>query len=330
MTTERHVSVAPSTLGEFDQAAITDGPFLTTLPNREQDGGAVTEAAGRSVARLYAILRRLNSARHGADPTWWTVSTDELRQLSPDYSLDGVDAPQRASARKLLQRDLKKLADRGLIETGVTTEQIQNARGVRYRVQEKPGVLHLTRDEHAALQRARRLLQPNLALVTYGPSVSDLDIADSAMQALMERRGWATGPALANALGVPDVRLRAILLALHDELDLVPIQVREDEETWEVELTDGALSAGGERGLGAIGRFAYTRAEVDERLSVIERAKADERTSKSDQDLLSSAAGKLQRWATEYLKPATGDGRRRGDPSRRRGRLSAPGDVSTR
>lgn len=292
----------------------------------------MTDHTGESVARLYAILERLHRARRGPNPEHWVVSTDRLRELSPRYSLDGTPT-ERSRARQLLQRDLRKLVERGLIQTGVVSAETPNAQGVRFRVQEKPDELHLTDAEHRALQGARRKLQPLLPLVTHEAGTSDLDIADSAITALMERQGWASGPALAEALRVPEARLRAVLEAVaYADRELVPLRIRADEDPWEVELTDQAISERGERGLGAIGRFAYTRLEVDERLAVIEQAVVDVRLPEHDRALLHNVRAKLLRWQTEYLERVRGDARRRGDAATRRGRLSGPrpgSDVST-
>lgn len=286
-----------------------------------------------AVARQYAILKKLDStrSRSSRDDQAWLCSTDDLRELCKDYErYPGQSASERSRASKLLDRDLEKLAARGLVQTGVSDGDrfIHAAQGVRLRTPEKPVELHLSPEEHQAIQRARDVLNPQVPRIIHGQTPSDLDIADSAVFWLMERNGRAKGPELAAGLGVPAPKLRRLLEAvaygdhLKDEAALVPLDICDEVGGWVVELNDTHIQRAVDKGLGQVGRFAYTRAEVDERLALLTAALDHAAVSDADKELIRSATGKLQRWRSAHLNH--GDGRRRGDPGSRRGRHSRP------
>ena len=105
--------------------------------------------------RLLTILRLLGNAQDRRGATKSTRIRDKMGDV-----YEGV-----AGAR-MWRRDIRTLRERGLIETDQTTPTTPNRTGISLRVPPKPGHLHLTRHEHAAISQARHALRPGPSAVS--------------------------------------------------------------------------------------------------------------------------------------------------------------------
>jgi hypothetical protein len=200
---------------------------------------------------------------------------------------------------------------------------------VKLRFIGKPSDFHLTGEEHAALRRARAVLGDLAPVpVTAGPSErggSGLDTLTAAVRVLEEHGDEMTLADLAAELG----RDPADVLAAVEQgwlLDAGPDETRVlgdldvlyddegDEALWSADSPQPTRDADPKlvrvsvlrpsrgkgtlrhTGLAALGRFAYTAEETQERLTLIARAVA-EQPGVVDVDALEAAAVKLRGWA---------------------------------
>lgn len=271
--------------------------------------------------RMAAILRRLARAEGQL------VSTVQLRRLCPDdYEIhDGLTAEETAARARKFRHDIEHLRRRGFVDTGLTAAQadMDNRQGVRLvGYMDKDPDLHLTPAEHAALNRARALLQrgPGAVEIQRGRG-NRLDVALAVVRHLEEQdHREATGQGLAEALKVPVARLLDGLDALEEDVARsqdrgqpivhgLRVERQYDEVNGElvgfhVYLADDRSSRDAARsksptfgqGMHHLGRFAYTPAETDERLSLVTEAMQHPDTPASDVERLHTAAGKLHDW----------------------------------
>lgn len=96
--------------------------------------------------RLLTILRHLKEAKESG-------AIDAGTSVAIQQTMDGV---YRGQSGQRKWRDIQSLRDRGLIETDLPP----NRTGIRLTGARKPERLHLTAEEHAAINHARRLLHP--------------------------------------------------------------------------------------------------------------------------------------------------------------------------
>jgi len=242
--------------------------------------------------------------------------TDELVADSEDKKTDeDVEPGDRPGSKKKVQ---------------------QTAKIIELQVPEKPEGLFLTPDEHEALAFARRQLRPGEVVPLASPFriAAGLDpsqtIAENAMDVswcifryLEECGGEVSIDELASALeeaGIPHARRVAKksindLSVMLDEVGLYRSQWVGDPE---VEFLEGRKELEGAKarasfpprqrrdewtglagwtGVNALSRSAYTPAEADERLRLIDEALADgSGIAEEDKALLRSAEYKLRRW----------------------------------
>ncbi len=210
------------------------------------------------------------------------------------------------------QYDSQALRARGLIVTGITSRHTPRGTGVRYGLPIKPGNLHLTKDEHAALidaRLARGTTEIPNPLAAEDSRGRQLEVIAEALRRLEERGGWMTVGELAAQMGARPARLleklklawcldvdrRSVFLdALEvDDCDgdreLTPAQVR----VCVVRRPDPDQPLRG-TGLALLGAGAYTLAETAERLELIEDVLAGRLPG--DAATLQSAKTKLLRW----------------------------------
>jgi hypothetical protein len=209
--------------------------------------------------------------------------------------------------------DSAALQARGLIKTGLTRPHTPRRTGVRYGLPVKPGNLHLSVREHAALVQARRARgtteMPNPVAGDTSRAKSFEVTADS-LRRLEDQGEWTTVGALAREMGQPrparlldklkmawclDVDGRSVfdqvlLIEYCDgDRDVPPAEVRIC-----VVRRTAPNEPLRETGLALVGIGAYTLEETAERLDLI----ADVLAGKlpGDAAVLESARSKLLRW----------------------------------
>ncbi|WP_432543015.1 hypothetical protein [Kineococcus sp. SYSU DK002] len=262
-------------------------------------------------AERMAFILRLVS-----EPAPRVVSTHQLREKVPEYR-DGTNGD------RTLRRDLKELRVRGLIETGLTVApHALNRTGLRLKASMKGVDLRLNTDEHRALALARRRLQRGpLRVGARSGRSRQFDLVLSVLRFLEEEflldEGSAgpNGRQLAQDFGVPPQELRAALAwfvanrtpnALEPEksdqpvldgFDVVDVDLDDPESDFIVVL-DACPST--TAGLGALGRFAYTLEETDERLDLVDEVcRVDDAWGDGP---LRTAADKLSMWRSQLTR----------------------------
>ena len=251
--------------------------------------------------RMLSVLARLADAPSRV----WHV--DRLRRGIPGYE-------QGTTGDRNWQNDSEALRARGLIKTGITKPHTPRSTGVRFALPAKPDDLHLSKEEHAALVRARRaqgivgMPNPVDGDTTRG---GPIETVTNALRRLEERGEWTTVGELARDMGKRPERLLPILktawaldvdyrsvfdgalfVDLYDDGDreVRPADVR----IWVVRRDDPDRPLLG-TGLALVGAGAYTLAEIDERLELIQHELARPELP-GDAPALESARSKLQRW----------------------------------
>ena len=260
--------------------------------------------AGR-VVRLLAYL-----SDHGG-----SADSVDIRRGIPSY--------QGSTGHRMWRRDLRELRSRGLICPHDPADPQGTA--VVLAPLTKPKDLFLTRAEHEALQRARRLLGRTASSAAPLPADAPDDLrALYRVVRYVEERGHRPIP-FAEAtkdLGVTEVELTALLRqvvefdaeveedpAHHRALDWIDyLPPDADDPVGFLRMVDPAEAAGDaantiwghDRGTGQLGHFAYSYEETAERLALI----ADAETSglkEADLVRLRSARLKLELWL-EHLR----------------------------
>ena len=282
------------------------------------------------VAQLLGVLR----AARGR-----TVLTDHLRSSIPAYGCGDL-------GRRRLQRDLNILTTRGLVTTTITDDLAGNRDGVRLVTYTKPMEFHLTSAEHLALAQARAALRLGVVAVSPlpdGPATPQAQSLDELMRLLriVEERGVDQGVSqndpvrvgeLAVLLGVTRDRVVELIREADDlrEAGLFPgliVRYGDDTDTDElgIALADdfddvvavaiirttakprSSLNLG--LGLDELGRFAYTRAECDDRLLLLEEAMDTWGEDDRDFDTYESAHLKLMSWRDTLPEYTAADAR---------------------
>lgn len=255
-----------------------------------------------------------------ASPKPWTTS----RQLREDIycyqtaaNAEVYKNPESA-AKGRLSTDLEELAERGLIEVR-GEEKKGTSLEVRYalpRKHEGTASLSLTREEHAALARARRQLRPGVARVSPYASDDTEDAWDDidkwgAIVRYLEETGEELSVAdIAVFLGADEEEVQQ-LIELIEELDYyfeyrvqvaTETQYEDDDAADRLPVASLSLSTHrqrepGSRGKGGLniqGRFEYSLPETEERISLIDEARGQ--VPEDDGQLLWSAGEKLREW----------------------------------
>lgn len=234
--------------------------------------------------RLDVLAQLVRSGRYGR-------TMAELLRLRTDSSLR-ADSP-----RRLLQEDLHQLEMRGLLR--------RCRREDRYfyvgPVNRKPVDCVLTRDEHAAVFRARRRL--NRFRLMPSPSGADhpMDRVFVLIRLLEESGGWLERKEAEAWTGWSWRQFQAAAGTINDVFG------EHDQGSIELEYSgkdDGYIAGLSLRrrndqdltgtGSETLGFFPYSLVEVEERLDLIREALPD--ATVEDQGLLESAKAKLKRW----------------------------------
>jgi len=258
-----------------------------------------------AVNRMVRILRYLGD--HGR-----RASSNEIREGIPEYRGD--------TGNRMFRRDLRNLRERGLVRTGVPG--FPRSTGIELCTPMKPTDLHLTNDEHEALSRLRSGISQRAAgaEVVEAGGTWDLTRAVRLMRYMEEHPNRQIASSeVARAIRISMPELAKLLKRVRDEDDWV-LQQREglllalsglemdadDDRTpneppaW-LEFVDEARALGNatldpRQGTGQLGCFAYTEAEAEDRLAVIDDALDDPSIDAPTVHLLESASGKLRDW----------------------------------
>lgn len=232
------------------------------------------------------------------------------------------DVYKGESGRRMWRRDLRALRERGLIETDLTTTIGTNRRGIRSRLPLKPERLHLTRDEHVAINDARQTLRtgmPAAAPLNLSPDDPRREVAVvlAILRLLEENEDEVAIAVLADELALPYDQTFQLLDVLTSEGVFANQLIASFEFVYpETDESDDSPTApdavriyrGGRanrrhptRGLGLdkLGFFPYSPAETDERLTLIEQALASDAIPEEFKPHLSSAAEKLSEWKVQ-------------------------------
>ena len=247
--------------------------------------------------RMMSVLARL----HNEPRRIWPVQ--DLRRDISGYE-------DTAAGDRNWQYDSQALRARGLIRTGITSRHTPRGTGVRYGLPIKPGNLHLSEDEHAALidaRLARGTTEIPNPLAAEDSRGGQLEVIAEALRRLEERGGWMTVSELAAQMGMRPARLlEKLKLAWCLDVDRRSVFL----DALEVDDGDGELTPAQVRvcvmrrpdpdqplrgtGLALLGAGAYTLAETAERLELIEDVL--EGRLPGDAATLQSAKAKLLRW----------------------------------
>jgi hypothetical protein len=148
--------------------------------------------------RLLTILRCLKEAGESGVVDAGTSATIQ-------QAMGGVYLGM--SGKRKWRRDIEALSDRGLLETGLPP----NRTGIRLSGPRKPDRLHLTWDEHDAINRAREMLRAGLSEVSplgemAGGGRAEVDDAARILRFLEESADEVSLAHLAQWLDVPEQR----------------------------------------------------------------------------------------------------------------------------
>jgi hypothetical protein len=263
--------------------------------------------------RMLSVLRRLASM---PDRVWPVIDPRDgcIREGCIRYGIRGYQ--RDATGNRNWQYDSEALRARGLIKTGITTPLTPRRTGVRYaRLPTKPRNLYLSEEEHAALVRVRRargivgMPNPVDGETTRGGQIETLTRAIRHLEELGE---WTTVAELARDIDFerPD-RLLPILKAAwlldvdgRSVFDGVIELNLDDDDGRERRAADVPIcvyrGADPDRplfgtGLALLGADAYTLAETNDRLDLIDNELARSELP-GDAPTLLSARSKLQQW----------------------------------
>jgi hypothetical protein len=257
-----------------------------------------------------------------------SVTVPSIRQRLPFYSWPPTDERLERARRTMLDHDLERLMHRGMVRVHHVTKGTKTVRVAELQMPEKPEGLFLSPEEHEAISQARAELRADQALPLVSPFrvAAGLDPSQTKAENALDT-AWCIVRYLEECGGVVSVSDLSDALAAHGinnpvavarqalrELDYIDdqLQVR---ATVAGTLAVSFEEAGGERavaaqgltperqrgaigtGMDAVSRGAYTPAEVQERLDLIEEA-LDSANSldESDRQALRGAHYKLRRW----------------------------------
>ncbi len=276
----------------------------------------------RRLTRLLAFLRRNHRA---------AVTTRHIAQSIAEYGDD-------KAGRFLLARDLRMLRSRGMVATGLTEGPATNRDGVRIVAWDKPAGYVLTAAEYTALTAARRHLRRGAPVVSALPDGDPAVPLPAGFDSLLrlvrvceEQGGDVSVSDLCRLLDLPRPAVLGLVEDLADLRDTgdarlfttvadvycrcPDCQADPDGETAAshgealavaVVRTDRAKPLATQTkglGLDELGRFAYTFAEVQDRLALIDQALDGWAQTHSHWDVphLQTAQGKLMHWRSHLL-----------------------------
>jgi hypothetical protein len=254
--------------------------------------------------RLLTILRHLKDAKESG-------AIDAGTSAAIQQTMDGEYRGQ--SGKRKWRRDIQTLRERGLIET----DRPPNRTGIALRGARKPERLHLSAEEHAAINHARRQLRAGISTASplgrpAGDVRDEVDDVTRILRFLEENDDEASLAELAHWLDIPQARAFELVDALtadgvfadglvasvefgydddagDDDEDIRPSTV------WVLRGRNRNSPTRG-RGMDELGFFPYSLAETNDRLALIDRALADDRVSSPMREALESAHRKLSEW----------------------------------
>ncbi len=255
--------------------------------------------------RLLTILRCLRDAKNRGEPSATSTRIQEL--MGVVYAGDAGDRKWR--------RDIRILRERGLIETDLPP----NRTGICLRVPAKPQRLHLTVEEHAAINRARRLLRPGISTVSplepaSGAAGLEIDEVTRVLRFVEENGDEVELGQLAQWLGVSERQVCELLDVLTREgvfREGIVASVQfgySGDETDDEPLPDTVSLFRGRvdprspmrwRGMDQLGFFPYSLQETEDRLALIDEALAADGIPDDLDPALHSARRKLGEWKCE-------------------------------
>ena len=259
--------------------------------------------------RLLTILRQLKEAKESG-------AIDAGTSVAIQQTMDGVYRGQ--SGQRKWRRDIQSLRDRGLIETDLPP----NRTGIRLTGARKPERLHLTAEEHAAINHARRLLHPGIPMASpLGRPGSggreDVDDITRVLRFLEENDDEVSLAQLAHWLDIPEKRAFEMVDSLTAEgvfadglVASVEFGYDDDEEdgddvddlrpstVWVLRGRNRHSPTRG-RGMDELGFFPYSLAETNDRIGLIDEALASDRISPRILEALDRAHRKLCEWRLE-------------------------------
>lgn len=262
--------------------------------------------------RLLTILRHVKEA-------------DESGAVGAGTSAEILDAMASVyagqSGQRKWRRDIRTLRDRGLIET----DRPPNRTGIRLSGPRKPSRLHLTGQEHEAINRARVMLRVGVSPASplrgqIGGEHAEVDDVARIVRFLEENDDEVSLAQLAHWLEVSEQRVMELVEVLvadgifgdglvasvefgydgdDDEDDGAGPQQPLPATVWILRGRNRHNPTRG-RGMDELGFFPYSLAEVKDRLDLIDRALAIAAPIPDDmRAALRSAAGKLSEWRVE-------------------------------
>jgi hypothetical protein len=257
--------------------------------------------------RLLTILRHLKEAGESG-------AVDAGTSAAIQQAMDGVYRGQ--SGQRKWRRDIQALRDRGLIKTDLPP----NRTGIQLSGPPKPERLHLTWQEHDAINQAREMLRIGISEVSplgeqMGGDRAEVDDVTRLLRFLEENEDEVSLVQLAQWLDVPEQRafeLVDILTADGVFVDGLVATVEfggyDDEEqeeprpstVWVLRGRNRRSSPTRGRGMDELGFFPYSSAETNDRIELINRALASgNRISDKMREALCRAACKLAEWRAE-------------------------------
>lgn len=258
--------------------------------------------------RLLTILRHLKEAKESG-------AIDAGTSVAIQQTMDGVYRGQ--SGRRKWRRDIQSLRDRGLIETDLPP----NRTGIRLTGARKPERLHLTAEEHAAINHARRLLHPGIPMASpLGRPGSggreDVDDITRVLRFLEENDDEVSLAQLAHWLDIPERRafemvdsltaegvfadglVASVEFGYDDEDDGDDVDDLRPSTVWVLRGRNRHSPTRG-RGMDELGFFPYSLAETNDRIGLIDEALASDRISPRILEALDRAHRKLCEWRLE-------------------------------
>lgn len=276
--------------------------------------------------RLLTIVRCLRDATNRGQRS--LASTAIKERMNHEY--------EGAAGDRKWRRDIRILRERGLI----TTDLPSNRTGIALRVPPKPQRLHLTREEHSAINRARQALRPGVSAVSplgapTGGARLEVDEVTRILRFLEENGDEVEFAQLAQWLGVserrvfelvdifrreavfPDGLVASVVIGYADEQgdpdepgdpdgqeDLI-----EDPVPVSVSVVRGCVDAQSPtrwRGMDQLGFFPYALPETDDRLALIDEALSGDGEARwLAQELVPALRGarrKLLQWRSELQR----------------------------
>jgi len=225
------------------------------------------------------------------------------------------DVYQGTAGARMWRRDIRTLRDRGLINTDLSTRLTPNRTGIRLRMPPKPERLHLTEEQHQAINHARQAVRPGISAVSPlgppGAAGHDIDYTARILRFLEENGDEVELGQLSRWLELSGSQVYELIDVLTKEsvvtgglvCSLEFPRADDGEETDDLPATvqvirgrHGRHSPTQGRGLDELGFFPYSLAETEDRLSLIDEALNADVLTGEERTLLASAREKLLEW----------------------------------